>query len=66
MEAGVAPKICTPMGRWPSVKSTISQALALSRTKASDWTNSVTITSAPCSLQSCRKATSVWRAIGAR
>ena len=50
IEAGVAPKICTPIGRWPSVKSTISQALALSRTKASDWTNSVTITSAPCSL----------------
>jgi hypothetical protein len=66
IEAGVAPKICTPIGRWVAVKSTISHALALSRIKASDWTNSVTMTSAPCSLQSCRKAMSVRRAIGAR
>ena len=66
IESGLAPKICTPIGRCCSVKSTVSHSLGSSRMSASDCTNSVTMTSAPCSLQNCRKTMSVTRAIGAR
>ena len=66
IEAGFDPKICTPIGRCASLKSTVSHNRSSPRINASACTNSVTITSAPCSLQNCRKTMSVNRAIGAK
>src|SRR5204863_412377 len=60
------PKSCTPMGRSHSSKSRYSRVRSFRRKTPSDETNSVTRTSAPRSLQSCRKILSDTPAIGAR
>jgi hypothetical protein len=63
---GSAPKSCTPSGRSASQNSRYSSVRSLRRKMPSAETNSVTITSAPCSLQSWRKMVSVTPAMGAR
>src|SRR6202011_468895 len=63
---GSAPNNCTPTGRSSAGKFSISLVCWLRCNMPSAETNSVTNTSAPCSLQSRRKIESVTPAIGAR
>ena len=64
--SGSAPKSCTPSGRSAGSNSRYSSVRSLRRKMPSALTNSVTMTSAPCSLASCRNTVSVTPAIGAR
>jgi len=61
-----APKSCTPTGRCPSSNSVYFRVRSSACMIPSALTNSVTITSAPISLQILRKIKSVTPAIGAR
>ena len=64
--SGSAPNSCTPSGRSASTNSRYSSVRSLRLKMPSALTNSVTITSAPCSFASWRKMESVTPAIGAR
>lgn len=66
MRVPSAPKSWTPSGRWESVNSVYLRVRWSWRMMPSAETNSVTMASAPSSLQMWRKTMSVTPAIGAR